>query len=303
MGGLGHDRYGVQGADVRGGTIGVDGIADRDAAPGDDVNPGDEGETPVVITYLTSALMPARDARPPRAAAVPPGRAQRLGLAETAPEDPAWPLPPFEFLRAGGAGRVEARLAGRPDGLGVYVFEFATGRPGDPGEASGPTDAREREPPAKAPHPAGPEGERRHHVAALELGFALPWFAVAARRINQPADTVYPGRRGLDLATGEQRTDREYTLHADDRAAVAAALDGPVRAWLPGALALRIGTRRVVALEACAGWALAAVRADDTLPVPDAVALTQQRRLGQAGPWPDALLALLRAFRGLASKG
>jgi hypothetical protein len=31
--------------------------------------------------------------------------------------------------------------------------------------------------------------------------------------------------------------------------------------------------------------------------VPDAVALSRQQRLGHPGPWPDALLALLTAFR------
>jgi hypothetical protein len=38
-----------------------------------------------------------------------------------------------------------------------------------------------------------------YHVAAIELGFQLPWFAIAVRRLPAPAQPLYLRRRGFDL--------------------------------------------------------------------------------------------------------
>jgi hypothetical protein len=86
-------------------------------------------------------------------------------------------------------------------------------------------------------------------------------------------------------------------LHADDPAAVAAVLGGPMRGWLPGALATRPEQRPLITLEVSGGWAMTAIQAGG-LAVPDAVALSRQQCLGHPGPWPDALLSLLAGFRG-----
>ena len=130
----------------------------------------------------------------------------------------------------------------------------------------------------------------------MELGFGLPWFAIALHRVPSPAQRIYPGRHSLGLDTGDRKTDRAYVLHADDPAAVAAVLGGPLRGWLPGALATRPEQRPLITLEVSGGWAMTAIQAGG-LAVPDAVALSRQRRLGHPGPWPDALLSLLAAFR------
>ncbi len=130
----------------------------------------------------------------------------------------------------------------------------------------------------------------------MELGFRLPWFAIALRRVPSPTQRIYPGRRGHGLDTGDRKTDRAYVLHADDPAAVAAVLGGPLRGWLPGALATRPEQRPLITLEVSGGWAMTAIQAGG-LAVPDAVALGRQQRLGHPGPWPDALLSLLAGFR------
>lgn len=96
--------------------------------------------------------------------------------------------------------------------------------------------------------------------------------------MHQPAHRLYPGRRSLDLLTSDRRISHDYRLYADDFGQAGSVLDGPVRAWLPEALSLRIGNRPIVTLEVSGTWAMVAVQAE-----------------GAADP--DALLAVLRQFR------
>jgi hypothetical protein len=211
--------------------------------------------------------------------AVPPGRAERLGMAVADPSASTALALPLEFLRLGDDRRAGAELEGRDGGLASRVFEFtadeAVGARGDS---------------------VGGWSTFAYHVAAIELGFSLPWFAVAVRRTPSPSQQLYPGRRGQALGTGHGRGSRSYVLHAADPGAARALLGGPLDGWLVGALALRIDNQALVAVEVSGGWAMAAIQAGG-LAVPDVVALSRQARQGHPGPWPDALLALLRNFR------
>ncbi len=85
-------------------------------------------------------------------------------------------------------------------------------------------------------------------------------------------------------------------LYADDVTAATGVLDGSVQRWLVDALALRFQHRPVIAVEACGGWAMAAVQAG-VISEPDEVALRSRGRQGHPGPWPDVLLELLAGFR------
>jgi hypothetical protein len=214
---------------------------------------------------------------------VPPGRAERLGLAEVDPPASAALTMPFEFLRLGGSRRVGGELTGHINGLGARVFEFrsseiAAGR-GSSSTAGG------------VPYSHFP-----YHVAAIELGYQLPWLAIAARRLPAPTQGLYPGRRGGDLRTPERGPNRSYVLHAADPSA-ASMLDPPLLAWLADVLAMRIEHKTLAALEVSQGWAIAAVQAHAQVR-PDADALAMQARdPGHPGPWPDILLGLLRNFR------
>ncbi len=210
---------------------------------------------------------------------VPEGRAERLGLAEVPPGASAALALPMEFLGLGQDAKARAELAGHIGGLGARVFEFSADEmTGSGGEGAGSWDTF------------------AYRVAAVELGFGLPWFAIALRRVPSPTQRIYPGRRGHDLDTGDRKTDRAYQLHTGDPAAAAAVLGGAMRGWLPGALATRPENRPLITLEVSGGWAMAAIQAGG-LAVPDAVALNRQQRLGHPGPWPDALLSLLAGFR------
>ncbi len=125
---------------------------------------------------------------------------------------------------------------------------------------------------------AGGWSSFRYHVVAAELGFLVPWLAIAVPSTPSPSQRLYPGRRGHDLATGSRKVDRSYRLYADDVTAA----------------------RRVIE-PAMSGWALAAVQARGMV-TPDAVAIRLRQEHphpGHAGPWPDALLAVLAAFRDL----
>ena len=79
-------------------------------------------------------------------------------------------------------------------------------------------------------------------------------------------------------------------------------LDGPLRDWLPGALAVRVEHRNPVTVEVSAGWVMTAIQAAG-LVTPDSVALASQGRPGHPGPWPDVLLGLLRDFRDRVPHG
>ena len=141
-----------------------------------------------------------------------------------------------------------------------------------------------------------------YHVAALELGMELPWFAVAQRRVGQPTHTLYPRQRERSLETRDRSVNRAYALHGDDAPALfGTPLGASIRAWLPGALALRVNHGHPVAVEVGGGWALTAIQAGG-VSVPDAVALDHQHRLGMPGPWPDELLAMLKELRGIVSQ-
>jgi len=216
---------------------------------------------------------------------VPEGRAERLGLAVVPPGASSALGLPMEFLGLGQDRTAGAELAGRIGGLGARVFEFNAGEmAGSRGDAAGGWDSF------------------AYRVAAVELGYGLPWFAIALRRVPSPAQRIYPGRRSHGLDTGDRKTDRAYVLYADDPAAVAAVLGGPLRSWLPGALATRPEQRPLITLEVSGGWAMTAIQAGG-LAVPDMVALSRQQRLGHPGPWPDALLSLLAGFREHAAPG
>jgi hypothetical protein len=162
---------------------------------------------------------------------------------------------PFEFLRLGAERPIGAHPAGRIgeriSGPAVQAFEF-TPTVVAPDRGAGSSD-----------HSAHP-----YLVAVVELGFRVPWLAICAHSANQPAQQsahrFYPGRRSLDLITSDRHVSRDYRLYADDYSQVGALLDGPVRAWLPGALAARTGRRKIVAIEASGTWAMAAAQADSS---------------------------------------
>ncbi|HEX4789195.1 MAG TPA: hypothetical protein VH372_12080 [Actinospica sp.] len=215
---------------------------------------------------------------------VPEGRAERLGLRESPPNEQIAPNLPFEFLRLGREREFGTELAGRPEGFAVVVFEFTakddavalTGRAGGA--------------PAAATYP--------YHVAAIEIDALLPWFALAQQHVAQPAHLLYPTHEPRALVTDDRRTDREYALYTEDPVA-AAIVGGPGwRDWLPIVFGRPIESRTPVALEVSAGWALCALQARG-MAVPDAVALERHRRLGVPGPWPDALLQILAELRAM----
>jgi hypothetical protein len=139
---------------------------------------------------------------------MPDGRAERLGLQQSPEGQRVAPRLPFEFLRLGREREFGAELAGRPQGFGVVVFDVTAK------DAAGATACS-------------------YHVAVIELGAPLPWFAVAQRHVAQPAHALYPRHAPRPLATDDRRTDREYALYTDDPA-VAAFVAGPAwRDWLP----------------------------------------------------------------------
>jgi hypothetical protein len=214
---------------------------------------------------------------------VPPGRAERLGLTEVDPAASTALGLPHEFLRLGDSRPVGGELAGYIGGLGARVFEFHADELA-PGRGASPSGGLTR-------YSAFP-----YHVAAVELGYRLPWLAIAARRLHAPTQRLYPGRRGQELRTPDRSANRGYVLHADGPGS-ANVLDPPLLAWLADVLAMRIEHNTLAALEVSQGWAMAAVQAH-ALVRPDAGALALQARdPRQAGPWPDTLLGLLRNFR------
>jgi hypothetical protein len=210
---------------------------------------------------------------------VPPGRAERLGLSVVDPAVSTALTMSFEFLRLGDDRRIGAELEGRIDGLGARVLEF------NADELAAPRGASD-----------GGWSLFPYHVAAAELGFQLPWLAIAIRRVPSPSQPIYPGRRKYDLGTPDRRTNRNYVLYADDPVEASAVLDQSLRDWLPAALAIRIEGNPLITIEVSAGWVMTAVHAN-RLAVPDAVALQGKGRPGRPGPWPDALLGLLAGFR------
>ena len=214
---------------------------------------------------------------------VPPGRAERLGLVEVDPAASTALAMPHEFLRLGDSRRVGGELAGYIGELGARVFEFHADEfvPDRSGSASGGVSQYAGFP---------------YHVAAVELGYRLPWLAIAARRLHAPAQRLYPGRRGQDLRTPDRAANRGHVLHADGPGA-AAVLDAALLAWLADVLVMRIEQKTLATLEVSHGWALAAVQAH-ALVRPDAGALAMQAHdPRRPGPWPDTLLGLLRNFR------
>jgi hypothetical protein len=214
---------------------------------------------------------------------VPPGRAQRLGLGEVDPTASTALAMPMEFLRLGDSRRVGGELAGYIDGLGARVFEFHVAQ-FVPDRSGGSASGRMS------------HSGFRYHVAAVELGYQLPWLAIAARRLHAPAQRLYDGRRGQDLRTPGRSANRSYVLHSDGPGA-ARVLDPPLLAWLADVLAMHIEHKTLATLEVSRGWALAAVQAH-ALVRPDAGALaTQADDPRRPGPWPDTLLGLLRNFR------
>jgi hypothetical protein len=209
---------------------------------------------------------------------VPPGRAERLGLTELPAGTGTALRLPFEFLRMGEDRRAGPELAGQIDGLGARVFEF---------------DADEF-----APGGSGSAGSYSlfpYHVAAIELGFQLPWLAVALPKLHAPSQPMYPGRRGQALGLPDRRLNRDYVLHSDGGPA-GQIFDQAMLSWLSVALAVRIQVRPIVTIEVSNGWALTAVQARG-LARPDELELRMQGRNGHPGPWPDVLLQLLRGFR------
>ena len=246
-----------------------DGAAGR-RRPGDDGPGGFPGALREIITSGAGLITPAE---------VPAGRAERLGLAETATA----PALPFEFLRLGDEPKASAVLQGRLGGLGAGVVEVSADEFSPTRNAGDLPDLI-------------PWSRFRYHVAALELGCQLPWFAVAVRRTDAPSQRIYPGRRGTGLGL-PGRPGRGYVLHADDAAAAAGVLTGPLRQWLGEVLALRIKHRRLVTIEVSGGWVMTTIQAGG-LAAPDGVELRMQGRPGHPGPWPDVLLRLLQEFRG-----
>jgi hypothetical protein len=133
-------------------------------------------------------------------------------------------------------------------------------------------------------------------VAAVELGYQLPWLAIAARRPHAPAQRLYPGRQRQDLPTPDRASHRSHVLYAYNHVA-AATLDAPLLAWLADVLVMRIEHRTLATLEVSAGWALAAIQAHGPPRRDDSVLDSQARDPGRPGPWPDTLLGILRNFR------
>src|SRR5882724_613811 len=176
---------------------------------------------------------------------VPPGRAARLGLSEVDPAASTALGLPMEFLRLGTSRRVGGEMAGFIDGLGARVFEFHA-------DQFAPT----RDDPGGLP----PYAKYPYHVAAVELGYQLPWLAIAARRLHAPSQRLYPGRRGADLRLPDRSASRAYVLHADDASAVRV-FDADLLAWLSDVLSMRIEHRTLATLEVSQGWVLAAVQA------------------------------------------
>lgn len=217
--------------------------------------------------------------------AVPEGRAERLGLRESPEQERIAHKLPFEFLRLGAEQEFGAELAGRTEGLAALVADFTAH---DGTGAAGGGGARARSGPTAFPY----------HVAVIEIGTGLPWFAVAQRHVAEPAQLLYPRHEPRQLATDDRRTDREYALYTEDPAAVAL-VGGPAwRDWLPIVFGRPIESRTPVALEVSGGWALCALQ-DRGVAVPDSVALDRHRTLGVPGPWPDALLQILAELRAL----
>ena len=95
---------------------------------------------------------------------VPAGRAERLGLSVIDPAASTTRALPLEFLRIGDTQRIGAELGGQIGGLSARVFEFTAG------EAVGSRSDS-----------AGGWNDWGFHVAALELGFGLPWLAMHER--------------------------------------------------------------------------------------------------------------------------
>jgi hypothetical protein len=214
---------------------------------------------------------------------VPAGRAERLGLIEVDPAASTALAMPHEFLRLGDSRRVGGEMAGYIDGLGARVFEFHADEflPHRSGAVAG----------AVSEYAGFP-----YHVAAVELGYRLPWLAIAARRLHAPVQQLYPGRRGQVLRTPDRSANRGHVLHADGPGADGV-LDAALLAWLADVLVMRIEHKTLATLEVSHGWALAAVQAH-ALVRPDADALAMQAHdPRRPGPWPDTLLGLLRNFR------
>lgn len=203
------------------------------------------------------------------------GRAERLGLRESPPGERLAPRLPFAFFDLGERREFGAELAGRPEGFMAVVVDFTA-----------------------AAEEAGRETAFPYHVAAVELGVRLPWFAVAQRRIGAPTQVLYPGHEPRWLETDDRRTDREYALYTEDAAAAVLVHGDAWRDWLPRVFGRPIESRTPVALEVSEGWALCAIQARG-FAVDDEVALERHRRLGVPGPWPDALLEILAELRAV----
>lgn len=206
---------------------------------------------------------------------VPGGRAERLGLRESPEQERLAPSLPFGFLNLGEDREFGAELAGRPEGFAAVVLEFTAKDYGAGGEVAYP-----------------------YHVAAVELGVRLPWFAIAQRRIAPPTHALYPGHEPRQLETDDRRTDREYALYTDDPAAAVLVHGDTWRDWLPRVFGRPIESRTPIAIEVSGGWALCAIQARG-FAVPDDVALDRHLRLGVPGPWPDALLEILAELRAV----
>lgn len=208
---------------------------------------------------------------------IPGGRAERLGLRENPPEALIAPRLPFSFLGLGEERVFHGELAGTPEGFAVVVVDFV---------------ARDR-------GRDGRDVEYPYHVAAVELGARLPWFAVAQRRISAPTQALYPHHEPLELETDDRRTDREYALYTVDPAVVELVGHEVWRDWLPRVFGRPIESRTPIAIEVSGGWALCALQARPGVPVDDEVALERHRSLGVPGPWPDALLEILAELRAV----
>ena len=257
--------------------------ADDGRPAADDGNPAAPGGKPVTfLSAMREAI--AGGTAFGTSAAPPPGRAERLGLSPVDQAGSTALAMPFGFLALGDDRRARTELAGVINGLGARVFEFSAGEQvGARGEASGGWSSF------------------RYHVVAAELGFLVPWLAIAVPSTPAPSQRLYPGRRGHDLATGSRKVDRSYRLYTDDLTAARRVIEPAMSGWLAAVLTARIEGRPIVTIEASGGWALAAIPARGMV-TPDAVAIRLQHEHphpGHAGPWPDALLAVLATFRDL----
>lgn len=202
------------------------------------------------------------------------GRAERLGLAESPAAEGLAPRLPFSFLGLGDRREFAAELAGSPEGFMAVVVDFTAADEGG----------------AATAYP--------YHVAAVELGTRLPWFAIAQRHVAPPTHVLYPSHEPRRLETDDRRTDREYALYTDDPAAAVLVHGDVWRDWLPRVFGRPIESRTPVAIEVSAGWALCAIQAR-AVAVPDDVLLERHLRLGVPGPWPDALLEILAELRAV----